>query len=146
MPSFDPTRTNHSDSHAAAAVAHRPDTRHGVLGRGIAALGAGALLVTALAAAVPASADPDCTLTFEPAAVVAGAEATEIQWRASTEIERPDRVLFQEDSGLSGNLVEERPDRIHVNAEEGEEGRWLVTLHQGDMALCTGTLQVTDEG
>jgi hypothetical protein len=120
-------------------------SRHGVLGRSFAAVGAGALLVTAMVAAAPAEVAPDCTLTFEPAAVMAGADSTELRWQASAEIEAPDQVRFQEDSGLTGGLVEERPDRILVNAEEGNEGRWLVTLHQGDVALCTGTVQVTEE-
>ncbi|CAN5627516.1 hypothetical protein BH23GEM11_BH23GEM11_09840 [soil metagenome] len=118
---------------------------HKTVVNGLMALGTGALLMTTLATTpAPVVTDLDCELTFEPHMVVAGSEALEIQFEASEDIGMPDALTFQEESGLTGALVEERPTHLLVNPTEGVVGEWLVTLHQSEVPVCTGTLHVSE--
>ncbi|TVP45284.1 MAG: hypothetical protein EA350_09615 [Gemmatimonadales bacterium] len=112
---------------------------------GLMAMGTGALLMTTLATTpAPVLDNADCVLTFEPHMVVAGSEALEIQFEASQEIETPDALTFQEESGLTGSLIEERPTHLLVDPTEGEAGEWMVTLHHAEVPVCTGTIHVTE--
>jgi hypothetical protein len=120
------------------------DTSRSPIARGFMALGAATLFAATFAAAPAAVLPDDCTLTFEPAAVVAGAEAVEVQMVPSEDIEAPDAVLFQEESGLAGVLVEERPFHVTIDPSEAGEGEWLVTIQREQLATCTGTLRVSE--
>jgi hypothetical protein len=112
--------------------------------RGLMGLGAAAMFAATFAAAPAAVLPDDCTLTFEPAAVVAGGEAVEVQMVPSEDVEAPDAVLFQEESGLTGTLIEERPFHVTVDPSAATEGEWLVTIQRERLATCTGTLRVSE--
>jgi len=118
---------------------------HKTMINGLMAMGTGALLMTTLATTpAPVITSTDCELTFEPHMVVAGSEALEIEFEASREFETPDALVFEEASGLTGALVEERPTHILVDPAEGVAGEWAVTLHHAEVPVCTGTLHVIE--
>ncbi len=120
------------------------DAPRSIVAKGFLALGAAALFASTFAAAPAAVIVDDCTLTFEPAAVVAGAEAAEVRMIASEEIMVPDAILFQDGSGLTGELHEDRPFYAEVDPSEASAGEWLVTVQTDQIATCTGTLVVTE--
>lgn len=112
---------------------------------GLMAVGAGALLVTAMTTSpVPPASPADCELTFEPHTVVAGSEALHIPYKASVEIEAPDALIFQGESGLTGGLIEDQPQHIRVDPAKAVVGEWVVTLVRAELPICAGTLHVSE--
>jgi hypothetical protein len=112
------------------------------LRRGFLVLGTGALFMATFAAMPQPPAPGDCTLAFEPIVVQAGSDGVEVRMVPSEEIEVPDAVLFQQESGLTGDLIEDRPFHVRVDASEARAGQWLVTVQRDQVATCTGTLEV----
>ncbi len=121
----------------------RPRTRDHNAGGGLLALGAGLLLLSLLAAAPPqAVAAEDCRLTFGPTPVMAGGEVVDLRLITSEEMAGPVQLAFQEGSGLEGRLTAEGPLVLEVNPANAREGRWEVTLTDGEGTVCTGALTV----
>lgn len=118
-------------------------TRQETGGRTFLSAGAGLLLLLwVLAPTVVTVAD--CELTFEPTYVEVGYDSTVVQAIPSEEVGEFDNVTVDPDSGLEVSLVPDQLLQILVDATEGVEGEWAVTLNHGEMALCTGPLTVTD--
>lgn len=84
----------------------------------------------------------DCTLTFQPASVVAGGDPVEVQAIPSDETGEITGVAVDPDSGLLVSLVEDRPYTLNVDAAAAAPGEWDVTLRSGEEAACTGALTV----
>jgi hypothetical protein len=114
--------------------------------RGLAAVGAAVFFSAAFMIAPPDAIRGACTLSFEPAEVIAGGEASELRIVPSYVIEPPDSVHFQDESGLSAVLVEERPFHVTVDPAQAGVGEWLVTAYRERIETCTGTLRVVEAG
>lgn len=111
--------------------------------RTLLSVGAGILLLAwIMAPAAPV--DHDCELTFEPAQVLVGSEATAVQATPSEEIGEVSEVTADRQSGLQITFGEDGPLSLEVNASEAVVGSWLVTLSHDGEAVCSGALTVVE--
>ncbi len=134
-------------------MTHHPSLKTGSETPGSSTFLRAALLVAAIVAFVllvganPATNPPtDCTLAFEPTSVAAASGSEEVRMTPSEEVPAPDSVTFLEESGLSGELVEERPWSLMVHTNEARIGEWTVTVHENELPTCSGVLVVTEDG